>query len=101
MENVEYRGFEIKPKNDFGSGPGFLIKGKYVNEGWNVVFNGCNIMPGATWFLNIDDAKIGIDCLIEAGYDYQEEIDYLYHNKPKKFKSNKFWELYWKIKEVA
>jgi hypothetical protein len=61
---MEYRGYKIMPKQDFGSQP-FLIKGEWVKSGFNVIDkNGCNAMPGATWFRTTIDAKEAIDALI-------------------------------------
>lgn len=62
-----YRGHQITPKLDFGSGRGHLIKGKWVKKGWVVVKDHCNVMPGACWFQTIKEAKHGIDVLIKVG----------------------------------
>ena len=64
---MKYKGYIIKPKREFGS-DGFLINGKRVQEGF-VVTNehNINVMPGATWFQTIKDAKKGIDVLIKYG----------------------------------
>ena len=59
----KYRGHEIKPKLDFGE-YGYWIDGKYVKKGWVVVKDYCNIMPGATWFQTVPEAKEAIDLLI-------------------------------------
>jgi hypothetical protein len=66
---MEYKGYRIEPKCDFGNRP-FLIKGQWVSEGF-VVGKGYigNIMPGATWFQTIEEAKSGIDNLIAADGD--------------------------------
>jgi len=65
---VEYRGFTVEPKRDFGP-TGFYIKGRFVKLGYVVVKDGCNAMPGATWFGTIEDAKEAIDVLIDVGGD--------------------------------
>ena len=64
---VDYRGFTIEPKQDFGPGPGFYINGQFIKRGYVVVKDGCNAMPGATWFDTIEDAKEAIDILIDVG----------------------------------
>jgi hypothetical protein len=66
---VRYRTLIIKPKLDFGTG--YLIKGVMVKEGWLVSDGCCNIMPGATWFETIDEAKHAIDILIAVKGDSQ------------------------------
>lgn len=65
MDENYYRGFTIEPKRDFGS-TGFLINGQYVKTGYVAVRDFCNPMPGATWFLTIDEAKKGIDIFLAA-----------------------------------
>lgn len=60
-----YRGFHIVPKLDFGT-QGFLIKGKWVKSGFVVTDGSCNIMPGATWFQTVLEAKRGIDIFISV-----------------------------------
>jgi hypothetical protein len=62
---TSYRGYAIKPKQDFGS-HGHLIDGFFVKEGYIVCDEVCAIMPGATWFQTVDDAMRAIDDLIEA-----------------------------------
>lgn len=47
--------YRIVPKRDFGR-QGFLINGKWIKSGFVVTDGFCNIMPGATWFLSIEDA---------------------------------------------
>lgn len=71
---IIYRDYEIKEKLDFGSNP-HIIKGEVVKEGVVVVKDGCNAMPGATWFRNIIDAKEAIDALILA--DGNSEVFWL------------------------
>lgn len=57
--------YRIVPKRDFGSGPGFWMAnagtsgtGNYgfVKHGFVVTDGLCNVMPGATWFRNVEDA---------------------------------------------
>lgn len=62
---MEYRGYEIKPKQDF-SPTGYFIKGEYVKSGFNVVKDGVNVMPGAIWFQTTIEAKEAIDALTLA-----------------------------------
>lgn len=63
---IDYRGYKIVPKMDFG-GKSWLINGNTIQRGYIVVRGGINIMPGATWFTSVIEAKAGIDCLIESG----------------------------------
>jgi hypothetical protein len=63
---IDYRGFTIAPKRDF-IGKGFYINGAFTKRGYVVVKDGCNAMPGATWFHTIESAKEAIDILIEVG----------------------------------
>ena len=65
---AEYRGYSIKPKKDFGT-QGFLIEGKWVKKGYVVVKDGCNAMPGATWFRTVAEAEEAIDVLIAVDGD--------------------------------
>jgi hypothetical protein len=63
---MEYRGYTIGPKRDFGGKP-FSIEGRSVMSGFVVGKDHVgNIMPGATWFETIEQAKHGIDCHIAA-----------------------------------
>jgi len=71
-----YRGFTIEPKRDFGK-YGYRVNGKMVREGFVAVKDFCNPMPGATWFLTVEEAKDGIDKYIAAAGD-----------------AKKFWESY-------
>ena len=60
-----HRGFTVEPKRDFGPS-GFYLGGKFVKNGFVVTKDGCNAMPGATWFLSIEDAKHAIDTFIDV-----------------------------------
>ena len=64
-----YKGYQIEPKKDFGSGRGFLIDGKYVKSGYIVTDGTCNVLPGATWTTTIWKARGLIDALIESEGD--------------------------------
>lgn len=79
---VDYRGFIVEPKRDF-VGAGFYVDGKFIKRGYVVVKDGCNAMPGATWFYTIEDAKEAIDILIDVG---GADI----WKRPASY-SNKFW----------
>jgi hypothetical protein len=68
---VEYRGYTITPKLDFGNRP-HLVNGAYYKHGWVVVKDGCNAMPGATWFSLVSKAKRAIDILEDVGEDSDE-----------------------------
>jgi hypothetical protein len=61
----QYRGYTITPKRDFGSQP-YFIGGRVIRAGFNVVCDGINVMPAATWFYTVEHARVGIDCLIES-----------------------------------
>ena len=63
---IDYCGFTIEPKRDFGP-TGFNIDGTFTKIGYIVIKDGCNAMPGATWFHTIENAKNAIDILIEVG----------------------------------
>jgi len=69
QDGHRYRLFFIVPKRDFGQGPGYFIKGRYVKEGWIVTDGNCNVMPGATWFQTIKDARHAIDIFIAVRGD--------------------------------
>jgi hypothetical protein len=93
MKTYSYRGYVIGPKQDFGT-HGYLSNGKIIKKGWvvcygpgarmdlrdapNMLVEGCNAMPGATWFQTIKEAKHGIDVLIKVGGEQN---------------SDKFWEI--------
>lgn len=63
---VTYRGLTIAEKTDFGP-HGYRIHGFQVKHGYVVTDGGLlNMMPGATFFLTVEDAMIGIDDLITA-----------------------------------
>ena len=64
--STDYRGFQIALKRDFGK-HGYLIDGHKVFHGYNVLKDGANIMPGATWFLTVKQAQGAIDDLLNSG----------------------------------
>lgn len=70
--DAQFLGFTIKPKLDFGL-HGYLIDGKMVKEGFVVCKNGCNIMPGATWFQTVPDAEQAIKVLLHVGEPYNNK----------------------------
>jgi hypothetical protein len=68
---IDYRGFVIKPLRHWQP---FHIRGKLIHFGYNVCAQWqpggttlINVMPGATWFYSIEQAKRGADILLEAG----------------------------------
>lgn len=64
---IEYRDYTIVVKLDFPQ-PFVLIDGMPCLSGYVVGNkNAGNIMPGATWFQTVKDAKQAIDVLIETG----------------------------------
>lgn len=65
-DKIEFQGFTILPKRDFGT-VGFNIMGEKVRDGFVVTKNGCNVMPGATWFQTVVAAKRAILNWIDAG----------------------------------
>jgi hypothetical protein len=67
-DTTEYAGFTIKPKRDFGAS-GFYDAPtrRKVKEGWVVVKDGCNAMPGATWAHTQAAAKQMIDVFMAVG----------------------------------
>jgi hypothetical protein len=69
---VDYRGFTIVPKRDF-IGAGFFIDGRYVKRGYVVTRDGCNAVPGAAWFITIEDARKAVDVLIDGGGERAEK----------------------------
>lgn len=71
---MEYRGYTIKPKLDFGK-YGFYIDGEYVKTGFVVTDGFCNVMPGATWSQTEDGAKVLIDIYITAEGDAEKFWD--------------------------
>lgn len=72
--SAEYAGYWIKPKLDFGSDAGFwdAPTRRHVKEGWVIVKDGCNAMPGATWAHNLAEAHQMIDVLEAVGGDGQK-----------------------------
>jgi hypothetical protein len=65
MKTYSYRNHKIEPKMDFGP-HGYLSDGKVIKKGWVVVKDCCNIMPGATWFASVSEAKNAIDVLLKV-----------------------------------
>jgi hypothetical protein len=62
--------FHIKPKRDFGK-YGFWINRQFVKSGFVVCKGGCNVMPGATWFLTIPEALKAAEIYVKVDYDAQ------------------------------
>lgn len=71
---VSYRGYTIKRVSHF---EGYLIDGHKVNDGYVVCdARACtNLMPGATWFQTVQDAKDGIDDLIATNEEQHRPGD--------------------------
>lgn len=67
-DHIRYRTLFIAPKRDFG-GQAYLIKGRSVMSGFIVTDGSCNVMPGATWFETVDEAKHAIDVLLAVKGD--------------------------------
>jgi len=65
---LKYRGYTIQLLRH--GTQWHLIDGLPCVAGYVVTDGGiCNVMPGATWFETVKQAKHGIDCLIAAGGD--------------------------------
>lgn len=65
--NIEYRGFNIVPKRDFGSYPYSNVN--TYRKGYVVVKNGVNVIAGASWASSVIEAKAMIDSHIKADGD--------------------------------
>lgn len=66
MNAQQYGKYTIVEKRDFGSTP-YWIDGFPVKHGYVVVRDGCNAMPGATWFQTVREAKRACDILDRVG----------------------------------
>ena len=77
-EVMEYRGYQIEVKKDFGS-LGYFIGnfGEKISSGYVIVKNGANVLPGATWAKDIETSHVLIDIFETAKGD-----------------SARFWELH-------
>lgn len=64
--SVSHRGYDIKAKKDFVDHLAYH-RGFYISEGYVVVKDGCNPMPGAIWFQTVESAEECIDILIAVG----------------------------------
>lgn len=71
---IEYQGYTIQPKRDFGGNP-YFSNGNVYKKGYIVVQNGMAVMPGATWSASIVEAKAAIDSLIDADGDIEKFWD--------------------------
>jgi hypothetical protein len=63
---LHYNDYTIEAKKDLGNTP-HMISGFGVMEGYVVVKDHCNIMPGATWFQSVVDARRACDVLDRVG----------------------------------
>lgn len=61
-----YRGYTIQAKRDYADVLSF-DRGFYIRDGYVVVKDGCNAMPGAAWFQTVDSARKSIDILEAVG----------------------------------
>lgn len=66
--SIEYKGYTIRPKLDMGSTP-WLIDGNEYRRGYIVTRDGVQVMPGATWFHSVLEARVAIDILIDVKGD--------------------------------
>jgi hypothetical protein len=72
-DTTEYAGFYIKPKRDFGESGFYDSKTRRnVKEGWVIVKDGCNVMPGATWAHTQAEANQMIDVFMAVDQDGQK-----------------------------
>lgn len=62
--DIEYRGFHIRPKLDFGRTPYQNVN--TYRKGYVVVKGNVNVMAGGTWATSVIEAKAMIDAHIEA-----------------------------------
>lgn len=70
---IEYAGFKIMPKRDFGESGFYDDKTRRnVKEGWVVTREGCNPMPGATWAHTQAGATQLIDVFLAVDEDAQK-----------------------------
>jgi len=77
-KGIMYRGYEIKEKQDFGTG--FFIDGFSVRCGYIAVKNGCLALPGGTWGQTVAQVKEMVDILEAVGEEkfwatYQKIVD--------------------------
>lgn len=68
---VNYRGFSIVPKLDFGQNP-YRSHANVISTGWVITKNGCNAMPGATWDSSLLACRASIDIWIESGFNAEK-----------------------------
>lgn len=62
--NIEYKGFNIIPKRDFGKYPYSNVN--TYRKGYVIVKDGVNVMAGGAWATSVIQAKSMIDSHIEA-----------------------------------
>lgn len=63
-----YRDYVIAPKLDMGKTP-WIISGATVDHGYVVTQEHINIIPGAAWFVTVENAFRAIDSWIESKSD--------------------------------
>lgn len=61
-------GYIIQAKRDFGE-HGFFTNGLKIKKGYVVTDGNVNVMPGATWFKSVIEARVAIDVFIEVEHD--------------------------------
>ena len=89
MKSTIMQELSIEPKRDFGAMP-HICNGKKITQGFVVVYKGCNIMPGAIWFLSIADALRSIKVLQKVGFNDSGVLD-----------SARFWRLEHRVNGVT
>lgn len=71
--HVEYQGFTIQPKRDFGGVP-YHDAGNVYQRGFIVTKDHMQVMPGGAWFTSVIEARAAIDILLEAGPEQFWEV---------------------------
>jgi len=61
-----YKGYTVQAKRDYADVLSF-DRGFYIRDGFVVVKDGCNAMPGAVWFNTVESARQAIDILEVVG----------------------------------
>lgn len=71
--SLDYKGHQILAKRDYSDFVAY-DQGFYIREGFVIVKDGCNAMPGAGWVKTVDRAKECIDILEAVGEERFHEV---------------------------
>ena len=82
MKSYSYKGHTVQPKLDF-TRDGYWVHGKIITHGWVVCKDGYNVMPGATWFESIREAKEALNVLLRVECDAKRFWEAM---QPKRYK---------------